>query len=116
MSYSLLKNAFPMIERLEDVTTTPPPAPQTNRPSSIDSIPEFSSISVPKPTSTQVQETLAPQNQSKHLECVGHIIECLQCRDYLMSRMSFYDKNREIADAIPYIILIIFLVLLFKRL
>lgn len=120
MSYCLLKNAFPkqsIIEQMEDTPSTPDPDPTQVTPiASLDASTSFiPSNNHSQPiVSTQPQLSLASP-AVKHIDSVNHLLECITCRDELLSRMSFYDKNRDIVDMLPYVILIALLILIFKK-
>ncbi len=121
MSYCLLKNAFPKRSLVEPMENTPPPVPtQVIPPESPDVITTNPEVAAFIPTKdTQVPLSLARPiaitEMGKHIDSVNHVLECISCRDELMSKMSFYDRNRDIVDMFPYVILIVLLILIFKK-
>ena len=119
MQYSLLRSAFPNFhvrEKLEDTptpqttTTTVPPLPSPPavpiklEPDEVTYSPVYSTPQPPRP------------DVNLHIATVNHILECIKCRDHVMARMSFADKNRELVDMIPYLVVVIVMIVLYKKL
>lgn len=138
-SYSLLKNAFS--RRIIETFDSPPPVtfkptgtsatqdflplplPQVQgapEPANIALAPEAVQVPNAPLASPQVVPTTLPMQvavpqQSSHDICINHVLECIRCRDELLGRMSFYDRNREIVDFLPYVLLVILLFFIFKK-
>ena len=99
MNYSLIKNSFPQFnkERLENTLPV-----QVLAPSPVAPI-ETGNYLIPALDTTI------------HESSVKHVLECIPCRESLLSQLSFSDRNREIADLFPYILIILILILAAKN-
>jgi hypothetical protein len=104
MQYSLLKNTFPKyhsVEKLENSPTineTPSSEPSTGI------------VSLPVDNHNNHNNHIVT-----HDEIVMHVSQCIKCRNEMMQCMSFYDKNRDIMDLLPYMVLFMIMYYILKR-
>jgi hypothetical protein len=114
MNYSLLKFTFPDFDKKESQPQpqSPPPPPP------VETFEEDNNSQYLPAYNNNVFEFMdnntSPSPVSPHNACVGHALSCITCRDAMMRRMSFSDRNRDIIDTLPYILIFIILIIVYK--
>ncbi len=78
--------------------------------SSTENIPSTNVQPQPQPPNVFIKA-----NTDIHITNVDHMLTCIKCRYDFLNRLSFYDRNRDIADIIPYIILFLLILLFIKH-
>ena len=106
MNYSLLKFTFPDFDKKE-------PAPLPNVENFTENTPNYSPAEY-LPMYNHNVELMEDAPVSQHNMCIEHALSCITCRDAMMKRMSFSDRNRDIIDALPYILILIILIVVYK--
>ena len=110
MGYSLIKNVFPTFHNKENLENIAPPSSVKI----LESPPEPEQTEVFTPTPVPLSRPVAEINV--HLVSVNHMYECIRCRNHFLKSLSFVDRNREIMDIFPYILIVLILIIFFKKL
>lgn len=50
----------------------------------------------------------------QHAESIDHMYSCIKCRHSFLKSLNFYERNKDLADIIPYIMLFTCLYLILK--
>jgi hypothetical protein len=101
MSYTLIKNAFP------DFYAEQLPIPIQ------DSVKE--SHFEYKPQTIEHLDTTPPTNiEDECFKYMNYILSSPKCRDLLLSRMSFAERNKELNNILPYILVVLLIILIYK--
>ncbi len=59
-----------------------------------------------------IEQAIIDNSKNPHSEALEHILYCTGCKSLFLAELSFYEKNRELTDMIPYIFMVLVFVII----